>query len=309
MKIEEYSKTNPLKTPVLFLVFNRPDSTEKVFNEIRKAEPKQLFIAADGPREGNQNDEINCKKVIEIVKSVNWSCEVKTLFREKNLGCKYGVSGAIDWFFKNVEEGIILEDDCLPSQSFFWYCQELLEKYRFNKKIFSISGRNHLGKWKSEKADYFFSTGGIWGWATWKRAWKHLDIELLKFYEKESQKKLKEFRKKCPAKGKEIIIGCKKIIKNNLSSWAYPWFFSRIINDGYSIISSKNQVKNIGFGSNATHTTNKVIFEPDIYNIDFPLKHNFNFFIDYEYLNKYKQKQKLDLYNKFKILIKKLIFN
>ena len=113
-----------LITPVLFVIFNRPDTTQKVFNAIRQAKPKQLFVAADGPREGKEGEKEKCEQVREIIEQIDWDCEVKTLFRDKNLGCKIAVSSAIDWFFENVEEGIILEDDCLPSQSFFWYCQE-----------------------------------------------------------------------------------------------------------------------------------------------------------------------------------------
>ena len=126
-------------TPVLFLIFNRPDTTRQVFNEIRKAQPAQLFVAADGPRKDRDSDFELCKKTREIVRQVDWDCEVFTRFQEENLGCKRAVSSAIDWFFSNVEEGIILEDDCVPDQSFFPFCQELLEKYRHDERIMMIS--------------------------------------------------------------------------------------------------------------------------------------------------------------------------
>ena len=131
-----------LKTPVLFLIFNRPDVTQRVFEAIRKAKPPRLYVAADGPRIGKEGEEENCTLTRKIIEQVDWDCEVKKLFREKNLGCKIAVSSAIDWFFENEEEGIILEDDCLPDQSFFPFCGELLAYYRTNDKVMHLSGDN-----------------------------------------------------------------------------------------------------------------------------------------------------------------------
>ena len=129
MNNNEIKSPNLLKTPVLFLVFNRPDTTKKVFEKIRLAKPRKLYVVSDGSREGNIRDREKIKIVREIVTRIDWQCKLKTLFRDENLGCKKGVSQAISWFFENEEQGIILEDDCLPSQSFFWFCEELLEKY------------------------------------------------------------------------------------------------------------------------------------------------------------------------------------
>lgn len=124
-----------LNTQVLFLIFNRPDTTQRVFDEIRKARPNKLYAAADGPRITNPDDIEKCKAVRDIINQIDWNCKIYTLFREKNLGCKIALSSAIDWFFKNEEEGIILEDDILPHQSFFRFCTELLEKYRNDERI------------------------------------------------------------------------------------------------------------------------------------------------------------------------------
>ena len=142
----------PLKSPVLFLVFNRPDTTRRVLEAIRQAQPSQLFIAADGPREGKSGEAEKCADVRRIVnEGIDWDCEVKTLFRDKNLGCKVAVSRAIDWFFEHVEEGIILEDDCLPHPTFFRFCEELLNKYRDDERIGQISGDNfQFGKKRTE---------------------------------------------------------------------------------------------------------------------------------------------------------------
>ena len=118
---DNFVPPGPLITPILFMIFNRLDTTQKVFNAIRQAKPKQLFVAADGPREDKEGEKGKCEQARKIIEQVDWDCEVKTLFRDKNLGCKVAVSSAIDWFFENVEEGIILEDDCLPSTSFLWF--------------------------------------------------------------------------------------------------------------------------------------------------------------------------------------------
>ena len=150
--------------PILFIIFNRPETAERVFSEIKNIKPKELFVAADGPRLNVYGETEKCEKVREIIKQIDWECEVKTLFRENNLGCKVAVSSAINWFFENVEEGIILEDDCLPDASFFYFCQSLLEKYRSNDEIAMISG-NHFGTDRIGSFDYYFTRiPHIWGW-------------------------------------------------------------------------------------------------------------------------------------------------
>ena len=165
--------------PILFLVYNRPDTTATVFEEIRKQKPKQLFVAADGPRTDMPGDAEKCKNTRELVMNgIDWECETKTLFRDNNLGCGLAVSNAITWFFKNVEEGIILEDGTLPDQSFFTYCKVLLEKYRYDDKLKMISGNNfQQGKWRGDGSYYFSAYSHIWGWASWRRTWKEYDLK------------------------------------------------------------------------------------------------------------------------------------
>ena len=124
-----------LDAPVLFLVFNRPDVTMRVFEAIRHARPRRLYVAADGPRAGISSETGKCEQTRQIATQVDWDCEVKTLFRSENLGCRVAVSSAIDWFFENEPEGIILEDDCLPHPTFFHFCQELLERYQHDQRI------------------------------------------------------------------------------------------------------------------------------------------------------------------------------
>jgi threonyl-tRNA synthetase len=181
-------------TPILFLVFKRPDTTERVFEQIRSIRPAFLYLAADGPRNDKSGEKETCKKVREIVLSnIDWECEVNTLFRDENLGCGKAVSQAITWFFEHEEEGIILEDDCLPDASFFQYCAELLKKYRTEEKVMTISGSNLLGyPWKVNGQSYFWGQGGIWGWATWKRAWSLYDFKMQRWEEDKIKRQIQQ---------------------------------------------------------------------------------------------------------------------
>jgi len=179
-EITPFSPPCPLHTPVLFLVYKRPDTTRQVFEAIRQAKPPRLYVAADGPKKNVPGEAEKVKQVREIISNgVDWDCEVKTLFRDENLGCKYGPVEGINWFFKNEEEGIILEDDTLPSQSFFWFCQELLERYKDDTRIMVISGDNFQNGITRGTCSYYFSRyNHIWGWASWRRAWKYYSVDM-----------------------------------------------------------------------------------------------------------------------------------
>ncbi len=241
-----------LTTPILFLVFNRPDTTQKVFEKIKEAKPKYLFIAADGPRENNENDTVNCKKVREIVSEINWDCEVKTLFREKNLGCKIAVSSAITWFFENVEQGIILEDDTLPDISFFYFCQDMLNKYKDDYQLMHVNGSNFHPKREEVSNRYFFShLFNIWGWATWRRAWKLYDIEMNGY---EWLKRSNEFDKIFPENYKKFIPMLDSVYNNLNNTWDCQWALTCHLNIALSIQPMTNLIKNIGFGTDSTHT-------------------------------------------------------
>jgi len=267
---------HPLNTAVLFLVFNRLDTTKQVFEAIRKAKPPRLYVAADGARELKEGKEQKVKAVREyIMQNINWECEVKTLFREKNLGCKYAVSGAIDWFFENEEMGIILEDDCLPSQSFFWFCEELLELYQDDQRIMQITGTNFLPQEsKSIKSSYFFSDfGSIWGWATWRRAWEYYDVKMNNWHKVTDSlvyKSLFNFKYTNKVKHKQWV----RAAENKIDTWDYQWMFAKKINSGLNIVPVKNLISNIGFGS-GTHTLDKfnALSRMGTSEIGFPLKH------------------------------------
>ena len=174
---EDFIPHCPLTTPVLFLVFNRPNTTKKAFESIRESQAPKLFVAADGPRPDKPQEKEKCDQVSTVATNVD--CELYTLFREENLGCKKAVSSAIDWFFEQVDQGIILEDDYVPHQSFFWFCQELLSRYRYDERIMLISGNNfQLGKERTRCSYYFSRFNHIWGWASWRHAWKLYDVDM-----------------------------------------------------------------------------------------------------------------------------------
>jgi hypothetical protein len=243
-----------MKTPILFIIFNRPKTTKEVFEVIKQIKPKQLFIAADGPRLNKEDEKEKCKEVRKTVTNIDWNCEVKTLFREKNLGCKLGVSSAINWFFENVEEGIILEDDCVPNKSFFYFCDELLNRYRDSEKIMHISGSNLQFGEKFGTSSYYFShCPHVWGWATWKRAWRKYDLNMTdldnfvkskKTYEVFQNKKLGSFWNSLFKFTKD----------KSINTWDVQWNYSILNADGLSITPNLNLIRNIGFGSEATHT-------------------------------------------------------
>ena len=247
------------ETPILFVIFNRIETTRQVFEEIRKVRPKQLFVAADGPRPGNEADIKNCADARDIVKLVDWDCELKTLFQQDNLGCGIGVSTAINWFFDHVDEGIILEDDCLPSPDFFTFCGAMLEKYRHHEQIFHVSGNNfQLGKKRGSASYYFSKYTGTWGWATWKRAWQHYDLEITNLDTFLQQKKLDKVVQSKSEKAYWIRIFRSFEVKKRKDTWDYQWTFTVWKQEALAIYPNTNLVKNIGFIENATHT-----FDPE----------------------------------------------
>jgi hypothetical protein len=246
--------------PILFLVFNRLDTTKQVFEMIRKASPSRFYVASDGPRDNQTDEKEKVEEVREyILKSVDWSCEVKTLFRENNFGCGKAVSGAITWFFENVEQGIILEDDCLPSLGFFDYCAELLEKYKDNNKVYHIAGHNPLTILESEETYYFARIQHCWGWASWRRAWKQYSYNIDDLDKFIAQGKIKEiFNRRCDQKYWLDIF--RQMEKHEIDTWDYQWTYAILKNNGICINPTGNMVKNIGFGINATHTLGKSLF-------------------------------------------------
>ena len=249
--------TNSLKTAVLFLLFNRPNTTAQVFEKIRQIKPQRLYIASDGPREGYDSEIEKVTKAREIATKIDWPCEVKTLFRDKNLGCKKGVSSAITWFFEQEEQGIILEDDCVPHLDFFIFCENLLHRYSQDERISAITGNNFQnGKWRGDASYYFSKFAHCWGWATWRRSWQHYDADI-KFWPEWSNSKawFDYMSDKVERRYWQKIFN--RVHAGQVDSWAYPWIASLWHKDRFSITPNVNLVSNIGFGDDATHTKSK----------------------------------------------------
>ena len=244
-----------LKTPLLFLVFNRPDTTRKVFDKIREAKPEVLFVAADGPRSHRENESELCEQVrATIDKGIDWPCEVHKLYRDKNLGCGKAVSQAITWFFQHVEEGIILEDDTLPDESFFDYCEQLLERYRDSPEVMMISGNNFRFKKNKIPDSYAFTKySSIWGWATWRRAWAFYNYDIADWPVLKEQ----GFLQNIFSNQQEIIYWSEvfdKTYKGVEDTWDYQWYYTFLKHNGLAIEPARNLVMNIGFREDATHT-------------------------------------------------------
>jgi hypothetical protein len=246
-------ETYQTKSPILFLIFNRPESSDRVFQRIRTAQPTQLFIGCDGPRQQKQGE----KKIVEslresLLSQVDWDCEVKTLFRDDNLGCGVAVHSAITWFFNNVDQGIILEDDCLPEPGFFKFCDEMLDRYRDDTSIFEISGTNFQSGVTRGDGDYYFSRyGGIWGWATWARAWKHYSFDMSgldEFINKNTISTIFSNRNQ-QRYWNAMLPGSREV-----DTWDYQWLYTIWQNKGICIVPNANLVTNIGFGVAGTHT-------------------------------------------------------
>ena len=270
--------------PILLLVFNRPEKTRQIFEVIKEIKPSKLYIAADGPREERISDVELCRKTREIFLDISWNCSIKTLFREKNCGCKNAVSSAISWFFSHESEGIILEDDCLPNPVFFKFCTELLEKYRTDMRIMMISGDNFLNsKYKPEGSYYFSLQTHIWGWATWKRAWDYYDVELKKWPEFQRLNILQGlYPNKRHANGWTSLMN--KIYSGEIETWDYQWQFTCWTHNGLSIMPSENLVTNIGDDSEGTHFDISNNFNSEIQHqeIKFPLIHPIFLTRDYQ---------------------------
>ncbi len=239
-------------TPVLFLIFRRKSVAVKSFEAIKKIKPVSLFIAADGGR--NVAEHERCKSVRDaVLDMIDWDCKVETLFRDINLGCREAVSSAITWFFNHVNEGVILEEDCYANQSFFEYCEVLLNKYRNDNRVMSIAGTNFQNGIKRGDADYYFSSlGDCWGWATWKRAWALYDNDMTHYIEFKNNYFLNAV---LPFEHMRLYWAdiLEKVYRGEVSSWATIWVYSIWINNGLCIKPNKNLISNIGFDSESTH--------------------------------------------------------
>lgn len=263
-----------LKTPIVFVIFNRPDTTAKVFEAIRNAKPSKLLVIADGPRAERTVDNERCEATRAIIDGVDWPCEVLKNYSDINLGCARRVSSGLDWVFDTVEDAIILEDDCVPDPTFFRFCQELLSYYRDDERIMVVAGTNYqFGRRRTNNSYYFSRYNHCWGWATWKRAWKYFDFKMLLWPYVRDNEWLNDILGH-PGTVENWTNTFQAVFENRINSWAVRWTFACWIQSGLSILPNFNLVSNIGFGEEATHTTcsnpfEKMAVEP----MEFPLKH------------------------------------
>ncbi len=306
------SKTKkPLTTAVLFIAFNREEPARRVMEAIREAKPPRLYFACDGPRHEGERE--RCEKVRALTAMVDWDCELHTRFSEVNLGVMMGESTAMDWFFEHEEEGIILEDDTFPDRSFFLYCQELLERYRHDDRVWCIMGNNLMADWKDKGKDsYYFSAhgyGAYWGWAGWRRVWRKYDVRMKDWPECRDRNLLSGH-----FLGKAEMAEVQKLFEGQytgaISSWDYQMDFARILNRGVTCIPNHNLIENIGFGAEGTHT----VSENDRRNkhgraeMPFPLVHPKHMLVDMERDMAYFERYILPtLYQRIKEAVKNIL--
>lgn len=263
-----------LTSPIAFIIFNRPDTTEKVFNEIAKAKPPKLLVIADGPRLHRVGELEQCVETRKIIDRVDWNCEVLTNFSDRNLGCKNRVASGLDWVFEQVPEAIILEDDCLPHEDFFRFCDELLKRYREDERVSMIGGDNfQFGRLRGNASYYFSRFNHIWGWASWRRAWSHYDS---------SAKTWPEFRDgnwlatifKDPAVREFWARTFQTVYDGKIDAWAYQWVLASWTQGMVSVVPTVNLISNIGFGAGATHTHSDSPYASlPTHSLSFPLTH------------------------------------
>ncbi|MFB6457184.1 glycosyltransferase family 2 protein [Chitinophaga sp. Hz27] len=234
-----------MNTPVLILIFNRKAKSLELIRHLRAVKPSRLYISADGPRKDRPEEGAQCEATRSAtLEAIDWPCQVTTLFRDTNLGCGKAVSSAISWFFDQVEEGIILEDDCMPDPSFFNFCTKMLHFYRNDQYIMHINGSNfQFGQRRGTSSYYYSRMPHIWGWATWRRAWKHYDFSLNKYRHLSTA-----------GLSRTLLHDYKWILNGKLDTWDIQWFLSVWFNKGWVIAPNVSMVRNIGYDTESTHT-------------------------------------------------------
>lgn len=267
--------------PVTLITFNRPETTKRVLDAIRKVRPSKLFLVSDGPRDGIATDIERVKQTRAILNKVDWPCEAHRLYFETNQGCGKALPMGLDWAFQFVDSSIILEDDCLPGVDFFRFCSELLIQHKNENRIFSIGGHRNDGPDQIEGDSYFYSKyPSIWGWATWKNRWKDFDLEM------------KQWPTLSKSNWLRNILGEQKFelywkrlfdkMNTDYHVWDYALFYSCWLNKKINIRSKVNLIENIGFGSDATHTKTEQErgFTREVGKILFPIVHPDEFIVD-----------------------------
>jgi hypothetical protein len=261
--------------PILFLVFNRPEKTARIFETIRNARPKRLYVAADGPRSDRPGEARDCTATRAVIETVDWECTVNTLFRDTNLGCRNAVTEGITWFFDQEPEGIVIEDDIELHPSFFSFASEMLTRFRNDTRVMSITACNMQPPEKTYAASYYFSAyNHVWGWASWARAWKLYDRTLEDLDSPECTAAIEAM---CPVPGgvsywKRALHGVRT---GQIDTWDYSWLYTQWKFRGVTVTPSVNMMRNIGFDASGTHTRDPNSYEASLraFPLSFPLRH------------------------------------
>lgn len=263
-----------LQTPVVLLLFNRPTLTAQVFAEVARARPPRLLVVADGPRPDHPDDAAKCAAVRAVIDGVDWPCEVLTNYAERNMGLRQRVASGLDWAFSLTEEAIILEDDCVPHPTFFRFCDELLQRYRHDERVMVISGDNfQYGRRRTDDSYYFSRYNHCWGWASWRRAWQHFDMDMQLWPQIREGGWLEDILADPLAVPYWKTI-FQRTYENKINSWAYRWTFACWVQSGLTILPNVNLISNVGYNQEATHTTGSsqaanIPSQP----VAFPLRH------------------------------------
>lgn len=304
--------------PVYLIFFNRPDTFKMVFEAVKKARPSKLFLACDGPRRGREDDVENIKACQQIASEIDWDCEVYKNYSTENLGCGMRMYSGINWAFEYVDRLIILEDDCVPNNDWFKFCEELLERYKDDDRIYMISGMNHLGVYDKTPNSYFFGPGCCWGWATWKRAWKNVEYNLTFLDDKYSMKCIE---KTYPYYKNIYQIGLerKAILDQGkkLTAWTYQSGVAAALQNQLSIIPSVNLITNVGLTADSGHATNNIkklpkrvqkYFNMPKHELKFPLKHPKYIVKDWMYDEMKTNKFKTNILTKMESYARRIIY-
>lgn len=253
----ELQKIDGLQTPVILVVFNRPNLLESLLLQIKLAKPKKLYVLADAPRSGNNADIALCEEVRKKIDNFDLGCEVIKRYLTTNIGCKKNIETGLNWIFEQEEAGIILEDDCLPNLDFFRFCEAMLLRYKDNPEIFSVTGNNFQNNKIHGNGSYYLSKYmHCWGWATWRRAWKFYDGNVSFWPAWKNSLKWDAIHSSSEESRYWLDI-FESVYSKKIDSWAYPWLASSWYFGGNTITPNVNLVKNMGFGNNATNTQHK----------------------------------------------------
>lgn len=258
---------------MLLMGFNRPDTTARVFEAIRSARPKKVYVSLDAPRPDVASDRSRCAAVRDVIQ-VDWPCSVQLRVGAEHLGCRDGVCAALDWFFEYEESGIIVEDDCVPNASFWKFCTEMLNKYKDDNRVATISGSNYEFGHSSREASYYFSRQiYVWGWATWRRVWHSVDRSLSHWDQLRDSGWLRDLLSSS-ASERFWSRNFDAAQRRQIDAWSYYMVYSAWTHGQMSVVPSRNLTSNIGFGPDAVHTRRSTRYDRmPTEELEFPLVH------------------------------------